>query len=175
MPFHWLFVVLFVVGTGAFLYLMLFGGFSWSVPDGWLAVVVWSLFVARGSRDGFRNRAARISAGADWLRVGGRRWVDLYDLERVELRGTVLDRSIVFRDAHGRRVSATVGFLRKAPALRDLVVNGVRHSWHRGPTSTRTCAPNSISTTVRRGAGSNHPGGVRVGATAANVAPAPSG
>lgn len=131
-PFHWLLVVLFVTGTGTFLYLMLFGGYSWSVPDGWLAVAVWTLFVAGGLRDGFRNRAARISAGADWLRVGGRRWVDLYDLERVELRGGVLNRSIVFRDSDGRRVSASVGFLQHAPALRDLVVNGVRHSWHRG-------------------------------------------
>lgn len=131
-PYEFLFWAVVTVGTCTFLWLMLFGGLSWSVPDGWLAVVVVVPAVAWYGRTGFRDRAARIAAGADWLRVGRWWWVDLYRLVRVTSRGPITDRSIVLVDDAGRRVTVATHFLHRNPALHDLVTNGVRHSWHRG-------------------------------------------
>jgi len=70
-------------------------------------------------------------AGANWYKYG-RRYVKIYELTSVKVKGTPGSWALDLRDAEGRKVWTELDPIPQNPRLWDLVYNGIRHSVRNG-------------------------------------------
>lgn len=108
---------------GAVLASVRYGGFGW-MSIWWL----WLVLAGASSLFLIGRRAMRMTAGADWLSVGDKQWVDTYRLRTIRVTERTNTHNIELTDADGREADTQVWYLQKNRGLWDLVYNGMLHS-----------------------------------------------
>lgn len=79
------------------------------------------------------NRARVVTAGAEWLRTGRRRYVRTYELVRLVVKLDRGSRYLTLTDLKGHVAHMDLGTIQENPRLWDLVYNGILHSVHLRP------------------------------------------
>lgn len=129
------------VYAGASMFLLLIGfltlkdwGIGWArVWWLWLIIVVGSLLIFLGIRGG------HMSAGADWFKHN-RSWVKIYELVSIRVTKAWASDELEFKDASGRKASASFMTIQRNLELWDLVYNGILHSVCTGRARTNQLA-----------------------------------
>lgn len=116
-------------------------GFSWvSLWYLWLVAVPWPfLFLWSG-------RNERHSVGAEWLAVGNKAWIRLYELNKIKITTAAggMAQKLEITDSNGRGLMSNIGNLQDNPRLWDLVYNGLIHSYHLNNPETNKRARNNL-------------------------------
>jgi len=86
----------------------------------WLFVLLGPIYFYFAGRD-------RMSAGANWYKYG-RRYVKIYELTSVKVKGTPGSWVLDLRGAEGRKVWTVLDPIQQNLRLWYLVYNGIRHS-----------------------------------------------
>lgn len=100
-----------------------YGGFGWATV--WY---VWVVLLACSSLFLLGRKQMRMTAGADWLSIGDKQWVDTYRLRTIRVAPRINTSVLELTDAAGNKADTQVWYLQKNRKLWDLVYNGILHS-----------------------------------------------
>lgn len=96
--------------------------------EGYLMWPIWIVPIATGVLVYAGLRKKKIGAGADWLSLGRKSWVDTYALTEIKVKTTGSGNYADITDNEGRFVGVDLVGLHEDRDLWDLVYNGMLHS-----------------------------------------------